>query len=70
MRIHTIEDNFDYQFKKVIKALKEDFPELADLPTDELQEAVWGNAAMCVSFTHRMLETACEYGGDEMFETE
>lgn len=70
MHIYTIEDDFDYQFKRIIKKMKEDYPELEDLSSDDLQEAIWKDKNMCESFTHKMLEKAYEYGGDEIFETE
>lgn len=70
MHIPTIEDNFDYQFKKVMKDMKELYPELMELSSEDLQDAIWNNRDICEAFAHRMLEVAYEYGGDEIFETE
>lgn len=70
MYISTIEDNFDYNFKKVINMMKNDFPQLNDLSSDNFQEAVWNDKEMCVYFTQKMFERAYEYGGNEMFGNE
>lgn len=67
MHIPTIEDDFDYNFKAVIDMMKDDFPELKDLSSDDFQERVWNDKEMCVYFTQKMFERAYEYGGDEMF---
>lgn len=70
MHIPTIEDDFDYQFKKVIKDMKELYPELKELSSEDLQDSIWNNKDMCETLTHRILEVAYEFGGDEIFETE
>lgn len=67
MHIPTIEDDFDYNFKKVIDMMRDDFPELTNLSSDDFQETVWNDKEMCVYFTQKMFERAYEYGGDEMF---
>lgn len=67
MHIPTIEDCFDYNFKDVIDMMREDFPQLKDLSSEDFQEAVWNDREMCVYFTQKMFERAYEYGGDEMF---
>ena len=69
MHIPTIEDNFDYQFKKVMKDMKKLYPELVELSSEDLQDTIWNNKDMCEELAHRMLEIAYEYGGDEIFET-
>ena len=67
MHIPTIEDDFDYNFKKVIDMMRDDFPDLSNLSSDDFQEAVWYDKEMCVYFTQKMFERAYEYGGDRMF---
>lgn len=67
MYISTIEDNFDYNFKAVIRMMKEDFPELKELSSEDLQDELWKQKDLQEYFTHKMVERATEYGGDEMF---
>ena len=55
MHIPTRDDDFDYNFKKVIDMMKEDFPDLADLSSDDFQEKVWNDHELCVYFTQKML---------------
>ena len=69
MHIPTIEDDFDYQFKKVMKDMNELYPELVELSSEDLQDTIWNNKDMCEALAHRMLEIAYEYGGDKIFET-
>lgn len=70
MRIPTIEDNFDYQFKELIKDMKDLYPELKDLSSEDLQDAIWKDIDMCKTLAHKMIEKAFEYGGDKIFETD
>lgn len=68
MHIPTIEDDFDYNFKAVIKMMKDDFPELKELSSEDLQDDMWKRKDLQEYFTQKMVERAFEYGGDEMFE--
>ena len=67
MHIPTIDDNFDYNFIAVIEMMKDDYPDLKGLPSDDFQEKVWNDEELCVYFTQKMFERAYEYGGDRMF---
>lgn len=67
MKIPTIEENFDYQMKKVIAKFKEDF-ELEELTAEEFQEEVWEDERLCAEFGRAVMETCNYYSGDELFE--
>lgn len=70
MHIPTIEEDFEYQFKELIKDMKKAYPQLANLSSDDLQDAIWEDKDICVEFAHKMIERAFDFGGDEMFEDE
>ena len=40
MRIHTIEENYDYRMKRLIKKFVKDY-ELENLNAEELQDKLW-----------------------------
>ena len=67
MGIITIEDKFDYNFKEVIKAMKEDYPALKGMESEDFQDAICGDERLREYFAHEMFRRAFEYGGDRMF---
>lgn len=66
MRIHTIEEEFEYQMKKIITKFKKDF-DLNDLNAEELQEKIWNDLSK--EFGRYVLEGCNEYSGDDFFES-
>lgn len=68
MHITTTEDSFEYNIKKVLKKLKEEYPHLRNQSSETLQDEMWNSRDLQESFTRKMIEQALEYGGDEIFE--
>lgn len=65
MRIHTIEENYDYRMKRLIKKFVKDY-ELENLNAEELQDKLWNEYSK--EFAQAMLEDMQEFSGDELFE--
>lgn len=65
MHIHTIEENYEYRMKNIIRKFVKDF-ELEKLNSDELQDKLWNDYSK--EFAHAILEDMSEYAGDELFE--
>lgn len=66
MRIHTIEENFEYQMKQIVKEMKRQYEDLAELDAEELQDEIWKNYSK--EFGRMVMERCNEYSGDEIFE--
>ena len=65
MRIHTIEENYDYRMKRLIKKFVKDY-ELENLSAEELQDKLWNEYSK--EFAQAVLEDMQEFSGDEFFE--
>lgn len=65
MHIHTIEENYDYRMKRLIKKFVKDY-ELENLNAEELQDKLWNEYSK--EFTQAVLEDMQEFSGDELFE--
>lgn len=65
MRIHTIEENYDYRMKRLIKKFVKDY-ELENLNAEELQDKLWNEYSK--EFAQAVLEDMQEFFGDELFE--
>ena len=65
MHIHTIEENYEYRMKNIIRKFVKYF-ELEKLNSDELQDKLWNDYSK--EFAHAILEDMSEYAGDELFE--
>lgn len=65
MRIHTIEENYDYRMKRLIKKFVKDY-ELENLSAEELQDKLWNEYSK--EFAQAILEDMQEFSGDELFE--
>ena len=65
MRIHTIEENYDYRMKRLIKKFVKDY-ELENLSAEELQDKLWNEYSK--EFAQTVLEDMQEFYGDELFE--
>lgn len=65
MRIHTIEGNYDYRMKRLIKKFVKDY-ELESLNAEELQNKLWNEYSK--EFAQTVLEDMQEFSGDELFE--
>lgn len=65
MRIHTIEENYDYRMKRLIKKFVKDY-ELENLNTEELQDKLWNEYSK--EFAQAVFEDMQEFSGDELFE--
>ncbi len=65
MRVHTIEENYDYRMKRLIKKFVKDYG-LENLSAEELQDTLWNEYSK--EFAQAMLEDMQEFSGDELFE--
>lgn len=65
MCIYTIEENYDYRMKRLIKKFVKDY-ELENLNTEELQDKLWNEYSK--EFAQAVLEDMQEFSGDELFE--
>lgn len=65
MRIHTIEENYDYRMKRLIKKFVKDY-ELENLSAEELQDKLWNEYSK--EFAQAVLEDMQGFSGDELFE--
>lgn len=65
MRIHTIEENYDYRMKRLIKKFVKNY-ELENLNAEELQDKLWNEYSK--EFAQAVLEDMQEFSGDELFE--
>ena len=65
MHIHTIEENYDYRMKRLIKKFVKDY-ELENLNAEELQDKLWDDYSK--EFARVVLEDMQEFSGDELFE--
>ena len=65
MHIHTIEEDYEYRMKNIIKVLVKDYG-LNELNSEELQYKIWTDYAK--EFTHAVLQDMVDFSGDELFE--
>lgn len=71
MHIPTIEENYEYRMKNLIKKFVYDY-ELRDYKLrdvnnpEELQELLWSDYAK--EFAHAVLQDMTNFAGDELFE--
>lgn len=65
MYIHTIEEDYEYRMKEVMKKFVKDY-ELQDLSSEELQDSLWSEYAK--EFGRAVLEDMSNFSGDELFE--
>lgn len=65
MHVHTIEENYDYRMKRLIKKFVKDYG-LENLNAEELQDKLWNEYSK--EFAQAMLEDIQEFSGDELFE--
>ena len=65
MRIHTIEENYDYRMKRLINKFVKDY-ELENLSAEELQDKLWNEYSK--EFAQTVLEDMQKFSVDELFE--
>lgn len=65
MHIPTIEENYEYRMKNLIKKFVRDY-ELEDYDVEELQDKLWNDYAK--EFAHAVLQDMTDFSGDELFE--
>ena len=65
MHIHTIEEDYEYRMKNIIKAFVKDYG-LNELNPEELQYKIWTDYAQ--EFAHAVLQDMVDFSGDELFE--
>ena len=65
MRIHTIEENYDYRMKRLINKFVKDY-ELENLSAEELRDKLWNEYSK--EFAQTVLEDMQKFSGDELFE--
>lgn len=66
MRIHTIEEDYEYRMKNIIEKMVEMYDELQDLSPEELYDKLWKDYAK--EFGREVLEDMMDFSGDELFE--
>lgn len=65
MHIHTIEEDYEYRMKNIIKVLVKDYG-LNELNSEVLQYKIWTDYAK--EFAHAVLQDMVDFSGDELFE--
>lgn len=65
MHISTIEEDYEYRMKNLIKKFVHDY-DLIDCDAEELQDKLWGGYAK--EFAHVVLQDMSDFSGDELFE--
>jgi hypothetical protein len=65
MHIHTVEENYDYRMKNLVKKFVKDYG-LEKLNSEELQDKIWSEYAE--EFAHTVLQDMTDFSGDELFE--
>ena len=65
MHISTIEENYEYRMKTIMKNFVKDY-ELEGLSAEELQNKIWSEYAE--EFAHAVLQDMTDFSGDELFE--
>lgn len=66
MHIPTIEEEYDYRMRNIVKKFVGQYDELQGLEPEELQEKIWNDYAK--EFGRAILEDMSEFSGDELFE--
>ena len=67
MHIHTIEEDYEYRMKNIMKDFLDDYPELKKLDVDELQDKLW-EPEYAKAFGRAVIEDMMSFSGDELFE--
>lgn len=65
MHIPTIEEDYEYRMKNLVKKFAHDY-ELEDCDAEELQDKLWNDYAK--EFAHAVLQDMTDFSGDELFE--
>lgn len=65
MHIHTIEENYEYRMKNIMKKFIKDYG-LKEMNPEELQDKLWSEYAEV--FAHAVLQDMADFSGDELFE--
>lgn len=65
MHIPTIEEDFEYRMKNIVRKFAEDY-ELEGLSAEELQDKLWSEYSK--EFAHAVLQDMTDFSGDELFE--
>lgn len=67
MHISTIEEDYEYRMKNIVRKFVKDY-ELERLSAEELQDKIWSEYAE--EFAHAVLQDMTDFSGDELFEIE
>ena len=62
----TIEEDYTYRMRRLMKKFVGQYEELQGLDAEELQDKIWNDYAK--EFGHMVLEDMSEFSGDELFE--
>lgn len=65
MRIHTIEQDYEYRMKNIMEKFINDYG-FSELSSEELQDKIWSEYAE--EFAHIVLQDMVDFSGDELFE--
>lgn len=66
MHIHTIDENYEYRMKNILRNFVRQYKELQDLESEELEDKIWVDYAE--EFGQAVLEDMINFSGDELFE--
>lgn len=59
MKIHTVEENFDYQVKRALKQFKKQFD--LEETGEDLYEKIWQDKNLCQYFGQLFLDTIMDF---------
>ena len=65
MHIQTIEEDYEYRMKNIMKKFVKDY-ELEGLSAEKLQDKIWSGYAE--EFARAVLQDMTDFSGDELFE--
>lgn len=65
MHIPTIEEDYEYRMKNIVRKFVKDY-ELERLGAEELQDKIWSEYAK--EFAHAVLQDMTDFSGNELFE--
>ena len=65
MHIHTVEEDYEYRMKNIMKKFVKDYG-LEGLSAEELQDKLWSEYSK--EFAHAVLQDMTDFSGDELFE--
>lgn len=69
MHIHTIEAEFEYRMKKILRDFLSLHCELKELNSEDLADTIWGDSYI-KDFGRMVIDDMVNYSGEEIFSVE